>query len=80
MEIRLPFLQDFVRSLSAEDASRSSQFVRQNINLMAVKLGEMQAQLIRLDTLGERLAGVAGVNVRDIAKTDRTDGLRLRLT
>ena len=74
-EIRLPFLQDFVRSLSAEDASRSSQFVRQNINSMAVKLGEMQAQLIRLDTLGERLAGVAGVNVRDIAKTDRTDGL-----
>ncbi len=42
---------------------------------MAVKLGEMQAQLIRLDTLGERLAGVAGVNVRDIATTDRTDGL-----
>ena len=65
-EIRLPFLQDFVRSLSAEDTMRSSQFVRQNINSMAVKLGEMQAQLIRLNTLGERLAGVAGVSVRDI--------------
>ena len=68
-EIRLPFLQDFVRSLNAEETSRSSAFVRQNINAMAVKLGEMQAQLIRLDTLGERLAGVAGVNVRDISKT-----------
>lgn len=68
-EIRLPFLQDFVRSLSVEDTTRSSQFVRQNINAMAVKLGEMQAQLIRLDTLGERLAGVAGVNVRDINKS-----------
>lgn len=68
-EIRLPFLQDFVRSLNAEETSRSSEFVRQNINSMAVKLGEMQAQLIRLDTLGERLAGVAGVNVRDINKS-----------
>ena len=67
-EIRLPFLQDFVRSLNAEETSRSSEFVRQNINSMAVKLGEMQAQLIRLDTLGERLAGVAGVNVHDISK------------
>ena len=72
-EIRLPFLQDFVRSLNAEDTSRSSAFVRQNINAMAVKLGEMQAQLIRLDTLGERLAGVAGVNVREINKTDKVD-------
>ena len=68
-EIRLPFLQDFVRSLNAEESSKSTQFVRQNINAMAVKLGEMQAQLIRLDTLGERLAGVAGVNVRDINKS-----------
>ena len=69
-EIRLPFLQDFVRSLNAEDSSRSTQFVRQNINSMAIKLGEMQAQLIRLDTLGERLAGIAGVNVRDIKKSN----------
>jgi murein DD-endopeptidase MepM/ murein hydrolase activator NlpD len=68
-EIRLPFLQDFVRSLNAEESSRSTKFVRDNLNSMAIKLGEMQAQLIRLDTLGERLAGVAGVNVRDIKKS-----------
>jgi murein DD-endopeptidase MepM/ murein hydrolase activator NlpD len=36
-------------------------YVRENIAAMAVKLGVMQAQLIRLDALGERVQGLAGV-------------------
>ncbi len=70
-EIRLPIFQDLVRAINAEDSSRSTQFVRQNINSMAVKLGEMQAQLIRLDTLGERLAGASGVKFQDIKSATR---------
>src|SRR5947208_12161455 len=35
---------------------------------MAVKLGEMQAQLTRLDALGERLASLAGV--KDVRLTE----------
>ena len=34
--------------------------MQQNLNAMAVKLGEMQAQLTRLDALGERLSSLAG--------------------
>ncbi len=34
--------------------------LRESLDLMAVKLGEMQARLLRLDTLGERLAKSAG--------------------
>ncbi len=63
--VRLPVLQDLVRSISAEDSRRSADVARENINAMAVKLGEMQAQLIRLGTLGERLAGSAGVRLHD---------------
>lgn len=65
-EIRLPFLQSLVRAVNAEDTKRSSEFVRENLNTMAVKLGEMQAQLMRLDTLGERLAGLAGVKPQEM--------------
>jgi murein DD-endopeptidase MepM/ murein hydrolase activator NlpD len=65
-EIRLPFLQDLVRAVNAEESQRSKDFVRENLNAMAVKLGEMQAQLMRLDTLGERLAGFAGVKSPDL--------------
>jgi murein DD-endopeptidase MepM/ murein hydrolase activator NlpD len=40
--------------------------VQQNINAMAVKLGEMQAQLTRLDALGERLSALGGIKAADI--------------
>ena len=74
-EIRLPFLQDLLRTLNAEEAQRSKDFVRENLNAMAVKLGEMQAQLLRLDTIGERLAGMAGVKPQDLKAFDtKSDG------
>lgn len=65
-EIRLPFLQDLVRAVTVEESRRSAEFVRENLNVMAVKLGEMQAQLTRLDTLGERLASFAGVKPQEL--------------
>jgi murein DD-endopeptidase MepM/ murein hydrolase activator NlpD len=73
--IRLPELQTMLRSLSAEERERTADISKENINAMAVKLGEMQAQLIRLGTLGERLAGAAGVKINEIKVNDaRSDG------
>jgi murein DD-endopeptidase MepM/ murein hydrolase activator NlpD len=40
--------------------------VRDNLNALAVRLGQMQAQLLRLDTLGERLAKLAGFRPQDL--------------
>ena len=51
--------------MQQEESERTQDFVRQNLNAMAVKLGEMQAQLMRLDALGERLSTVAGVRPSD---------------
>ncbi|MDP1735297.1 MAG: M23 family metallopeptidase [Sulfuritalea sp.] len=75
-EIRLPFLQDLVRAVNAEETQRSKDFVRENLNAMAVKLGEMQAQLMRLDTIGERLAGMAGVKPQDLKAFETKTGGR----
>lgn len=36
-------------------------YIKENIAAMAVRLGEMQAQLMRLDALGERVQGLAGI-------------------
>lgn len=74
-EIRLPFLQNLLQAINAEEAQRSKDFVRENMNAMATKLGEMQAQLMRLDTLGERLAGFAGLKGQDLrAMETKLDG------
>jgi murein DD-endopeptidase MepM/ murein hydrolase activator NlpD len=59
-DIRLPVLQQLVLSANEAEAERGRTFVQQNLNAMAVKLGEMQAQLTRLDALGERLSSLAG--------------------
>lgn len=64
-EIRLPFVQNVLLSLRAEEAQKTQAFVRDNINAMAVKLGQMQAQIVHLDTLGERLAQMAGLRAPD---------------
>jgi murein DD-endopeptidase MepM/ murein hydrolase activator NlpD len=60
-EVPLPALQRLVLSAQEAEAERSRAFVQQNLNAMAVKVGEMQAQLTRLDALGERLSALAGV-------------------
>ncbi|CAN5414253.1 hypothetical protein BH11PSE11_BH11PSE11_00610 [soil metagenome] len=60
-EIKLPFVRDLVTSATQDDVGRKDKYVKENLTAMAIKLGEMQAQLMRLDALGERVQGLAGV-------------------
>ena len=69
VDLRIPALQRLVAATQEAEAERGREFVQQNLNAMAVKLGEMQAQLTRLDALGERLSSLAGV--RDIRFSER---------
>jgi len=58
--IRLPMVESLVLSAQQDQMRKTEGFLRENLNAMAVKLGQMQAQLMRLDALGERLSGLAG--------------------
>ncbi|MFN2646521.1 MAG: M23 family metallopeptidase [Burkholderiales bacterium] len=71
-EVPIPALQRLILLAQESEAEKSRAFVQQNLDAMAVKLGEMQAQLARLDSLGERLASMAGV--REI-KVNEAPGL-----
>lgn len=55
------FPSAFVISSRKKDDEGAREFVQQNLNAMAVKLGEMQARLTRLDALGERLSARSGL-------------------
>lgn len=68
-ESRLPFLQELVRTVSLEEAGKTRELVRENLSNMAMRLGEMQAQIMQLDSLGERLAALAGVKPAERAGT-----------
>lgn len=58
---RIPILSDFVSFVSRDEMERKDQFVRDNVSALARKLGEVQAQLLRLDAVGERVGKAAGI-------------------
>jgi murein DD-endopeptidase MepM/ murein hydrolase activator NlpD len=64
-DVKVPFLQQIVLAAQQGETQKAREFVQQNLNAMAVKLGEMQAQLTRLDALGERLSTVAGIKPQE---------------
>ncbi|HEX5801458.1 MAG TPA: M23 family metallopeptidase [Azospira sp.] len=65
VQFRLPFLEHMVLSVHKQEAERSDAFMRDNLDAMASKLGQMQAQLLRLDSLGERVSTLSGVKPED---------------
>ncbi|SDP53593.1 Peptidase family M23 [Ralstonia sp. 25mfcol4.1] len=56
------------RNASAPEITRQARdnaYLRENLAVMATRLGELQAQMVRLDALGERVSGLAGIAPRD---------------
>ena len=47
--------------MTRDERERKDQFVRDNVSALARKLGEVQAQLLRLDAVGERVGKAAGI-------------------
>ena len=61
----LPFASEIVEAAQQdqqERIARNEKQLQDNVTSMAVKLGEMQAQIMRLDSLGERIAKLTGVS------------------
>jgi murein DD-endopeptidase MepM/ murein hydrolase activator NlpD len=64
-EFRLPMVESLLLSAQQDQTRKAEDFLRENLNAMAVKLGQMQAQLMRLDALGDRLSGLAGLKPQE---------------
>ena len=65
-ELNIPYVRDVLVSIQQQQQQKTQSYLQDNLNAMAVRLGEMQAQLLRLDTLGERLAKLAGFKPQDL--------------
>lgn len=61
-----PWLQAIVLADQRAEAQKSQEIVQAHLNAMAVRLGDLQAQMIRLDGLGERLAKIAGLKPQEL--------------
>lgn len=60
-----PLVESLFEGVSQNEYDRAQARMRETVNALAVRLGQMQAQLLRLDTVGERLARLSGIKTQD---------------
>lgn len=58
---RWPIISEAVRFVERQELAQRDRFMRENLDAMAEKVGEMQARLLRLEAVSERVAGMAGM-------------------
>jgi murein DD-endopeptidase MepM/ murein hydrolase activator NlpD len=61
-----PVIGALVRLVVKDEFAQRDRYMRENIDVMAKKLGEMQAKVSQLESLGERVSGLAGISAVDI--------------
>ncbi len=61
-----PVIGTLVKLVVKDEFEQRDRFLRENLDVMAKRLGEMQAKMMQLEALGERVSGLAGVNPNDI--------------
>lgn len=74
VHLRLPLVQELVLSLQHRESQQSQEFVSNNLRLMATRLGELQAQVLQLDSLGDRLSSLAGVSKEPAKGAEKPGG------
>lgn len=57
-----PGFGSVARIVTQGEAESKDLYMRENLDAMARKLGEMQARMMQIDSLGERVAGLAGLS------------------
>jgi murein DD-endopeptidase MepM/ murein hydrolase activator NlpD len=56
-----PIFGALIRVVVKDEFAQRDRFMRENLDVIALKLGQMQAKLTQLESLGERVSGLAGI-------------------
>lgn len=69
-----PVVGALVKLVVKDEFEQRDRFMRENLDVMAKRLGEMQAKMVQLEALGERVAGLAGVSPKEIKSSMGSGG------
>jgi murein DD-endopeptidase MepM/ murein hydrolase activator NlpD len=61
-----PLVSQFGQLVVNSEITERDRFLRENLDAMAQKVGEMQAKLVKLEAMGERVSGLAGMKAEDV--------------
>jgi murein DD-endopeptidase MepM/ murein hydrolase activator NlpD len=67
-----PVVSPLVRLLVRDEFAQRDRFMRENLDAMAQKVGEVQAKLIRLEAMGERVSSAVGVKPEELKAVPKT--------
>lgn len=61
-----PIVGTLVRLVAKDEFEQRDRFMRENLDAIARRVGEMQAKMTQLESLGERVSGLAGLSPADV--------------
>ncbi len=61
-----PVVSQIVRLVVRDESEQRDRYLRENLDAMAQKVGEMQAKMVQLEAVGERVSGLAGVKPEEL--------------
>ena len=61
-----PVVGTLVRLMVKDEFDQRDRFMRENLDVLARQVGELQAKLRQLESLGERVSGLAGISTNEI--------------
>ncbi len=61
-----PVVSRLVQLVVKDEFAQRDRYMRENLEAMARKVGEMQAKLVQLEAVGERVSGLAGLKPEDV--------------
>jgi murein DD-endopeptidase MepM/ murein hydrolase activator NlpD len=72
-----PVIGAVVKLVVKDEFEQRDRYLRENLDVMARRLGEMQAQLTQLESLGQRVSSLAGVKAPEISAKSGQGGAQI---
>jgi murein DD-endopeptidase MepM/ murein hydrolase activator NlpD len=66
-----PLVSPLVKLVVRDEMAQRDRFLRENLDAMARKLGEVQAKLVKLEATSDRVTGMAGVKADELKPLER---------
>jgi len=62
-----PVVSQLVKLVVHDESAQRDKVMRENLDAMAQKVGDMQARMIRIEAMGDRVSGMAGLKPEDLS-------------
>lgn len=73
-----PIVGSLVKMVVKDEFAQRDRYLRENLDVMARRLGEMQAKLSQLESLGDRVSGLAGMKPLETKVPSGQGGVEIR--